>query len=263
MNLNLNNKNALVGGSSKGIGKACAIELATLGANVTLMARSEDKLREVLQGLPRKDEQHHDYMVVDFSNATGLQSEVKAFMAMQKKTYHILINNTGGPPGGPITKADVSEFLQAYNNHLVCNQLLAQTLLNGMIESGYGRIINVISTSVKQPISGLGVSNTTRWAVAGWAKTWANEVGVYGITVNNVLPGFTATDRLYSIINNRAAKSQASPKALEEAMKNSVPAKRFGHASEIANAVAFLATPAASYINGINLPVDGGRTMSL
>ena len=174
-----------------------------------------------------------------------------------------MVNNTGGPPGGPITNATPEAFLQAYHHHLICNQLLAQTLFPGMKSANYGRIINVISTSVKVPISGLGVSNTTRWAVAGWAKTWANEVGQFGITVNNVLPGFTSTQRLESIIATRAANSQTTPQAIEADMFNAIPARRFGQASEIAAAIAFLASPAAAYINGINLPVDGGRTDTL
>ena len=178
-------------------------------------------------------------------------------------SYHILINNTGGPKGGPIFSAEVNEFTQAFSNHLVCNQILVQNVVPGMKEAGYGRIINIISTSVKQPIDGLGVSNTIRGAVASWSKTLANELGPFGITVNNVLPGFTATDRLEDIIGNAAKRFGGSEEEASKFMKNLVPARRFAEPSEIANAVAFLASEAASYINGINLPVDGGRTKSL
>ncbi|OWY23085.1 short-chain dehydrogenase [Sphingobacteriales bacterium UPWRP_1] len=263
MNIDLTGKNALVCGSSQGIGKAAAEELALLGANITLFARTESSLREVLQGLDQSKGQHHNYLCADFSNPEQVQQIVAGYLALQQTVFHILVNNTGGPPGGPITNATPQAFLQAYNNHLICNQLLAQTVLPGMKAAQYGRIINIISTSVKAPIAGLGVSNTTRWAVAGWAKTWANEVGQFGITVNNVLPGYTATQRLYSLIDARAAAAQTTPQAIAADMVNSIPARRFAQPHEVAVAVAFLASPAAAYINGINLPVDGGRTDTL
>ncbi len=261
MDLNLSNKNALVCGSSAGIGKATAIELALLGANVTLVARNEEKLKKSLNDLPNNGNQSHDYLVVDFNNPKKLKEKVVE--ATFLKTYHILINNTGGPKGGPIFSAEVDEFTKAFSQHLVCNQILVQNVVPGMKEEGYGRIINVISTSVKQPIDGLGVSNTIRGAVASWSKTLANELGAFGITVNNVLPGFTATDRLDDIVGNAAKKMNKSEKDAAEFMKGLVPAKRFATPEEIAYAIAFLASPSASYINGINVPVDGGRTKSL
>ena len=187
----------------------------------------------------------------------------KIVEATHLKNYHILINNTGGPKGGPIFSAEVAVFTKAFSNHLVCNQILVQNVVPGMKEAGFGRIINIISTSVKQPIDGLGVSNTIRGAVASWSKTLANELGQFGITVNNVLPGFTATDRLEDIIGNAAKRFGGSQKEASDFMKNLVPAKRFAAPEEIANGVAFLASEAAGYINGINLPVDGGRTKSL
>lgn len=263
MNLDLSGKNALVCGSSQGIGKAAAEELALLGANVTLLARNEQRLKEVLQGLDVSKGQQHHYLCADFGLPEVVRQIVESELKTTNKAIHILVNNTGGPPGGPITNATADAFLQAYHHHLICNQLLSQTVLPGMKAAGYGRIINVISTSVKAPIPGLGVSNTTRWAVAGWSKTWANEVGQFGITVNNVLPGYTATQRLQSIINTRAANSQTTPEAIETEMFSTIPARRFGQAGEIAAAIAFLASPAAAYINGINLPVDGGRTDTL
>jgi 3-oxoacyl-[acyl-carrier protein] reductase len=261
MNLNLKNKNALVCGSSAGIGKASAIELASLGANVTLLARNKEKLKEVLKELPCKEDQKHDYLVVDFSKPSKLKSAI--IEATFDKTFHILINNTGGPKGGPIFSAEVEEFTKAFSQHVVCNQILVQNVVPGMKEAKYGRIINIISTSVKQPIDGLGVSNTIRGAVANWSKTLANELGCFGITVNNVLPGFTATDRLDDIVDNASKKMSKTKAEASEFMKKLVPANRFAQPEEIANAVAFLASPAASYINGINVPVDGGRTKSL
>jgi len=261
MELSLTGKNALVGGSSKGIGKAAALELAALGANVTLMARTESELQQVQQALDVAQGQSHSYLVVDYTNRNELKQKVQQLLT--QKPIHILINNTGGPAGGPITEATLNEFEQAYHNHLLCNHMLAQLVLEGMKKEGFGRIINIISTSVKEPIDGLGVSNTTRWAVASWAKTLANEVGKFGITVNNVLPGFTDTQRLRSLLKARAERAGTSEADMTEAWKNSVPMQRFAEPSEVGAVVAFLASPAASYVNGVALPVDGGRTKTM
>lgn len=261
MDLNLSGKNAFVGGSSKGIGKAVAIELALLGANVTLVSRSPENLASTLRELDDSQGQHHDLLAADFSDSVDLRRKVS--LLLQTKNIHILVNNTGGPPGGSVTGATVDEFLQAFNNHLVCNHLLVQSMLPGMKDDGYGRIINIISTSVKQPIAGLGVSNTIRGAVANWAKTLAGEVGPFGITVNNVLPGATMTGRLDEIAEARAAKAGTTAGAVFENWKKEIPLRRIGEPKEVAAAVAFLATPAAAYISGINVPVDGGRTKSL
>jgi len=261
MNLNLKNKNALVCGSTQGIGKASAMALAELGANVTLVARNEEKLKEVLKELPNTY-QNHSYIVADFQDPIILGEKVAKGLKTVG-TYHILVNNTGGPAAGSVFSANLESFEQAFTQHLKCNHVLAQTVVPGMKESDFGRIINIISTSVKQPLDGLGVSNTIRGAVANWSKTLANELAEFGITVNNVLPGATSTERLSDIINNKALKTGKSVEEVSRAMKNTVPAKRFAQPGEIANAVAFLATEAAAYINGINLPVDGGRTKSL
>ncbi|OAB76165.1 SDR family oxidoreductase [Cochleicola gelatinilyticus] len=261
MNLDLTNKNALVCGSTAGIGKASAKQLAKLGATITLVARNEEKLKEVLIELSHEKGQKHNYIVADFTNPEELKKKVTE--RVKEKPFHILLNNTGGPKGGPIFSAEVDEFTNAFQQHLVCNQILVQAVVPGMKEADYGRIINIISTSVKQPIDGLGVSNTIRGAVANWSKTLANELGQFGITVNNVLPGFTATDRLESIVSNAAKKMNKTESEASKFMQGLVPARRFAQPGEIANAVAFLASEAASYINGINLPVDGGRTKSL
>lgn len=260
MDLSLNGKNALVCGSTQGIGKAAAEALAKLGANVTLLSRNEAKLQAALQDLDISQGQKHQYLVYDFSDASGLEDTLKNYLAALGASVHILVNNTGGPPGGALVNAETKEFLQAMNNHLVCNHILMQAVVEGMRTDGFGRILNVISTSVKIPIAGLGVSNTTRGAVASWAKTLANELAGFGITVNNVLPGFTATSRLASIISDRAKKTNSTEEAAGNKMKASVPAGRFGTSEEIANVIAFLASPAAAYVNGVSIPVDGGRT---
>jgi len=259
MNLDLKGKNAIVCGSTQGIGEATAIELAKMGANITLIARNESKLSQVLNKLDKSMGQKHNFVCVDFSNTDKLKSVV----SLLDVRYHILINNTGGPAGGPIVDADVNAFEDAFKMHLINNHIFVQKVIKGMKQACFGRIINIISTSVKAPIPGLGVSNTIRAAVANWAKTLSIELGSHGITVNNVLPGFTNTNRLKSIISNKAEKQGKSEEEIAAIMRASVPANRFGEANEVANAVAFLCTPAASYINGVNIPVDGGRTQSL
>jgi 3-oxoacyl-[acyl-carrier protein] reductase len=262
MNLDLSGKRALVAGSTQGIGKASAMELAELGASITLIARNEEKLKTVLQALPKSKNQKHDYLVADFSQPDLLKAKILNYLSGET-TIQILLNNTGGPPGGPAIDAKLEEYHQAFSNHLICNHILAQACVPGMKTSGYGRIINIISTSVKQPLPGLGVSNTIRGAVANWAKSLANELGQFNITVNNVLPGATMTSRLESIISNKSGKLGLDKDQILEQMANAVPMKRVAKPAEIAAAVAFLASPAASYINGINVPVDGGRTASL
>ena len=261
MDLNLTNKNALVCGGSRGIGLAAAMEMAELGANITLVARNGDRLAEIIHSLHRDSSQDHDFLVADFSNPIDLSKRVKTLL--MRKPIHILLNNTGGPKGGPIAEAAVEEFTSAFNNHLVCAHILTNLIKKGMIKEGYGRIINVISTSVKEPIPGLGVSNTIRGAVASWSKTMAGELGQHGITVNNILPGYTQTDRLKSLITKKSAKSGKSEEETAAEMMKNVPLGRFADPKETGAVIAFLASPAASYVNGINVPVDGGRTRSL
>lgn len=259
---NLSGKTAFVCGSSQGIGRACAEQLAQLGANVVLLARNAERLTEVRDALPSRDGQKHAFITVDFADLVALETAVKGWL-VDGKTAHILVNNTGGPPAGPISNATQAEFLTAFQNHLLANHLLASLLLPGMKTAGFGRIINIISTSVKIPLKGLGVSNTIRAAVGNWAKTLSNEVAPFGVTVNNVLPGATKTVRLENILENKATKTGHKLEEVEAEMLAEIPAGRFGEAKEIAAAVAFLATPSAAYINGINVPVDGGRTGSL
>lgn len=259
MDLSLEGKCAMVCGSTQGIGKASALELALLGANVILVARDEKKLKLTLAELDASKGQKHSYIAADFSKPSDLKERVLTFLK-KNPVVNILINNTGGPPGGPAIEAAPEEFLNAFSNHLVCNQILVQCIADGMKKSGYGRIINIISTSVKTPIKGLGVSNTVRGAVASWAKTLSHELGSFGITVNNILPGATKTERLRSLMEARAKRGGISIQEEENEWLKEIPAGRFAEPNEIAAAVAFLASPAAGYINGINVPVDGGRT---
>ena len=261
MNLDLTGKRAVVCGSTQGIGKASALELAALGASVTLIARNEDKLKAVLKELPSNPQQTHTYLVADFNSPEALQTTIRNYAIGE--IVHILVNNTGGPPAGLAIDASPEEFIKAFSSHLLCNQILAQALAPGMKKAGYGRIINIISTSVKIPLRGLGVSNTIRGAVANWSKTLSFELGPFGITVNNVLPGTTMTGRLESILKTKAEKSNKTFEEAKLEMISEITAGRISESHEVAAAVAFLASPAAGYINGINLPVDGGRTGSL
>jgi 3-oxoacyl-[acyl-carrier protein] reductase len=254
----LEGKRALVCGSTQGIGKACAVEFARFGASVTLMARHLEALDKVREELPASHGQKHDLLHADFTDWQGVQKQASDFAAAEGPV-HILLNNTGGPPAGPVFEAKPEEFLKAMTQHVLCNQVLAQAVAPGMREAKYGRIINIISTSVLAPIKGLGVSNTIRAAVANWARTLASELGPYGITVNNVLPGYTATTRLDSLIKGRATRGGVSAEEVQRDMMASIPARRFAQPEEIAAVAAFLASPAASYVNGVNLPVDGGR----
>ena len=261
--MDLLGKCAVVCGSTQGIGKSTAIKLAQMGASIVLVARNKDKLNRVLSELPVVDQsQEHEMFIADFSNPNSLKEALNLYME-QEKTVHILVNNTGGPPGGPIKDAGTQEFIDAFNQHLICNHILVQSFYPLMIKANYGRVINVISTSVKQPLNGLGVSNTIRGAVANWSKTLANELGEFNITVNNVLPGATNTSRLSDIVSSKAAKTNQSEKEVYHSMASQVPMNRIAESNEIADAIAFLASSAGSYVNGINLPVDGGRTKSL
>ncbi len=262
MNLDLLGKRALVCGGSQGIGRAVAIELAALGAGVTVLSRTQEKLEAVVSELPRiRVDQRHGWLVGDMNEHAELKAAVEKLVA--EGPVHIVINNSGGPPGGSAHEASLDAFRIAFNQHVMAAQIILQAVLPGMRDARFGRIVNVISTSVKEPIRNLGVSNTVRGAMASWAKTLAGELGCDGITVNNVLPGYTRTQRLDQILADRSAASGKTEAEVSHAMLATVPASRFAEPAEIAAAIAFLASPAAGYINGINVPVDGGRTQSM
>ena len=261
MDLDLSGKHALVCGASEGIGRAAAIELARLGADVTLLARREAALLDVLSTLPADGQQRHGFVCADVADTAALRDSVGELA--RERPLHILINNTGGPPGGAAHAAGIEAYLDAFNKHLVANHTLLQAVLPGMRDARWGRIVNVISTSVYEPIPNLGVSNTIRGAVAGWAKTLSRELAGDGITVNNVLPGYTRTQRLEQILADRSAASGKPREEIARAMLASVPVGRFAEAAEIAGEIAFLCTPAAAYVDGQSIAVDGGRMQSI
>jgi len=253
---------ALVCGSSQGIGRACAELLARQGADVTLIARDEARLQAAAREIAAATDRRADFICADFRDPSGVREKVAQYIGANGP-FQILVNNTGGPPSGPLLDAKPEELLQAVTMHVVCNHVLVQALVPGMKQSGYGRIVNIVSTSVREPIPGLGVSNTTRAAVAAWAKTLSRELAPLGITINNVLPGYTGTARLRSLFEARAAREGRGVEAIEAEARASVPLGRFARPEEIAAAVVFLASPAASYITGVSLAVDGGRIASI
>ena len=257
----LRGKRAIVCGSTQGIGRACAIEFARLGAEITLVARNDLGLQRVHGELTHAGGLAHRWLVADFTSWKSVHDTV-APLVTDHGPFHILLNNTGGPAPGPVFEATPDELILAFEQHVLCNQALVQLTTPGMRDATYGRIINIISTSVVTPIKGLGVSNTIRAAVANWARTLAAELGPFGITVNNVLPGYTATARLKSILQGRANRAGSTIDEIEQHVIGTIPARRLGLPEEIAAVCAFLASPAASYVNGVNLPVDGGRLAS-
>lgn len=258
MDLDLKGRRALVCGSTQGMGLAIAQELSKMGANVTLFARNESSLEAALKTLSPGD---HDYLVADFDDLEAVKTAVD--IGLKKGNYQILINNSGGPAPGPLSDASLSDFEVAMKRHLHVSHTLVQMILSGMKEVSYGRIVNIISTSVKVPIVGLGVSNTVRGAMASWSKTLANELGEYGITVNNILPGFINTARIESLVSGKSKKLGKSEAEVEADMKKTIPAGRFGEPEEIAAYAGLLCSKSGAYINGTSLRIDGGRTGSI
>lgn len=255
MSLSLSGKRALICGASAGIGRATALQLAEQGAHCILLARREERLQSLKSEIEANGGSA-EIVVADLDQRDAAVASVEAKLA--DGPIQILINNAGGPKGGPILNAAEEEFTVAFGRHVLAAHRLTQTLLAGMTESGYGRIINIISTSVYEPIPNLGVSNTIRGAMASWAKTVSKELPP-GITINNVLPGFTDTERLSQLKKGRAQNNNISEDTVHAQWLSQVPEGRLAQPEETAGAIGFLVSPAAAYIRGLSLPVDGGR----
>lgn len=261
MNISLKNTKALVGGSSGGIGKAIAQQLAESGASVTVMARNEEKLKPLVAALPVNNGQKHRYLVVDFSDFKAYQKTISGYF--ENNTIDILVNNTQGPSAGSALEKKVPDYQQAFDLLFKTVVYTTELALKNMIKNKYGRIINVASVSVKEPLSYLALSNSIRAAVVTWAKSLATDVGQYQITVNNVLTGYFDTERIAQLNQTKAKQLQISEAEVRSDMEARVPVKRIGDPKEYGYLVAFLASEQAAYITGTNIPIDGGLLKSL
>ena len=259
--MSLSGRHALVCGASAGIGRAAALSLASLGARVTVLARSEDRLRTVIPQLEAAGASEASGLVADLEDRAGLKTAVEDLLG-EAGPIHVLVNNSGGPPSGPLLEAKDDELLRYFSIHVLAYQTLVRAVLPGMAAAHYGRIINVASTSVREPIPNLGVGNTIRGALAGWAKSLSRELPP-GVTINNVLPGYIETERLTFLKEAAAERQGKTPEQIEAAWLATVPEGRLGRPEELGAVIAFLASPAASFIRGVSLPVDGGRLQSL
>jgi 3-oxoacyl-[acyl-carrier protein] reductase len=265
MNLDLTNKRALIGGGSKGLGLATGIELSLLGASVTLTGRDESSLQKALTQLDTTRGQQHDYLVLDFKQPESLQAAVNRYLSngSDGRTVHILVNNTGGPLPGKAIDMSPRQYVEVFEMQLANFQFLVQSVVPGMKKAGFGRILNITGTTTKEPLPEMGLSTTVRSAVAAWAKTLAGELGGFGITVNNLLPGSLRTDRSADLIQAKAQRSGKPEKEIEQAIVADIPAGVIGDPADFGAVAAFLCTPSAGYINGVNLPVDGGKLKGL
>lgn len=261
MDLKLTNRHVLVCGASSGIGRAIALEIATLGAEVTVLARREAELKALCLELERAGAARAGYVVSDLSQRDATVQRVE-LLIRERGPIHILVNNTGGAPSGPLLESSEEAFVDPFARHVMAAHRLVQTVLPGMKNAGFGRIINIVSVSVREPIAGLGVSNTIRGAMASWAKSISKELPP-GITINNILPGYTATERLAALAEAMSKRQGVQPEVIYQQWVHSIPEGRLAEPKEIAAAVAFLASPASSYIRGVSLPVDGGRLNSI
>jgi 3-oxoacyl-[acyl-carrier protein] reductase len=256
----LDGKTALICGASRGIGAATARIMAKAGANVIIASRSEEQLNTLLTEISALGNGEHQILVLDLEDTASLAGCIQTIL--DQGPIHILVNNSGGPPGGPLLNASVEELAQPFTRHLHAAHTLVKLLTPGMIMADYGRIIQIVSTSVREPIPNLGVSNTLRGAMASWAKSLSRELHP-SITINNVLPGFTDTERLGSLAKSIHERTGQSIEAIHDGWMSQVPIERLIDPLETASVIAFLASPAAGAIRGVSLPVDGGRLRSI
>lgn len=261
MEIDLTGKFALVGGSTDGIGKAIAIRLAASGASVCIMARNKSKLEKVVNELDRSRNQKHKFLEVDFSNYNLFSKSIKYFF----ETNHIdiLVNNTQGPEGGSALEKSIDDYQSAFDLLFKCAVKTSLLALTNMRDKKWGRIINVASISVKEPLNYLVLSNSLRSALVTWSKTLSVDIAKFNITINNVLTGYFNTERLKQLNSKKAEKLGINISKIEDKIKDTIPMKRFGNPEEYANLVCFLASEKSDYITGINIPIDGGFLKSL
>lgn len=261
MKISLKNRKALIGGSTSGIGKAIALQLAASGASVTLMARNEEKLKTQISELPTNENQHHQYLVVDFNDFPAYQKIISDFF--KNTSVDILVNNTQGPTAGGAMEKSIADYQQAFDLLFKTVAYTTELALQQMIKNKWGRIINVASVSVKEPLAYLALSNTIRAAVTTWAKTLATDVAQHQITVNNILTGYFDTERIHSLNETKAQQMGISINEVKSALENQVPMKRIGDPKEYGYLATFLASDQAAYLTGTNIPLDGGLLKSL
>ena len=261
MEIDLTGKFALVGGATNGIGKAIAIRLAASGASVCIMARNKSKLEKVVNELDRSRNQKHKFLEVDFSNYNLFSKSIKYFF--ETNYIDILVNNTQGPDGGSALEKSIDDYQSAFDLLFKCAVKTSLLALTNMRDKKWGRIINVASISVKEPLNYLVLSNSLRSALVTWSKTLSVDIAKFNITINNVLTGYFNTERLKQLNSKKAEKLGINISKIEDKIKDTIPMKRFGNPEEYANLVCFLASEKSDYITGINIPIDGGFLKSL
>ncbi|MGN0003033.1 MAG: SDR family oxidoreductase [Sphingobacterium composti] len=261
MEINLSGKHALVGGSTSGIGKAIAQQLAKCGAQVTLVARNEDKLKETLASMDVSQGQNHQYLIVDYLDFDDYKSKIEKYL--EKTEVDILVNNTQGPNPGTIAQKSMNDYQQAFDLLFQNAVYTTNLVIPKMQANGFGRIINVSSMTVKEPQGNLVLSNTMRTALVSWSKSLSNLVAKDNITVNSVMTGYFDTERLSSLMENQAKNEGVSFEEIKAKRIASIPSGRLGDPKEYGYLIAFLASEYAAFLTGASIPLDGGIAKSL
>ena len=261
MNISLKSKRALVGGSSKGLGNAVAKQLARSGATVTLLSNNEQRLINTVNDLKEQTGLNHDYLVVDYNNFEEYQKKIEEYLLVNP--IDILINNTQGPRGGDVMNVSIEDYQKSFDLLFKSVVITTMIALKNMKKNKWGRIINMASMSVKEPLQYLALSNSIRSALTTWGKTLSNDLGSYNITVNNILTGYFNTQRINQLNSEKAKKLNINIEEVYQSMKELVPLKRIGDPREFAYLITFLASDNAAYINGANIPIDGGLIRSM
>ncbi|MEC7929151.1 MAG: SDR family oxidoreductase [Pseudomonadota bacterium] len=259
MNLNLENKNAIVCASSQGLGKAAAIDLAKEGVNLAICSRDQEKIDKAKEEILQKTD--HNIKVIALKADLDSLEDIQIFLQEVEQSLgvvDILVNNTGGPPPSTFEQISDEDWQNAFNSTMMSAIRLSRAMIPKMKENGWGRIINISSVSVKTPVNGLFLSNSLRMGVLGWAKALADELAAYGITVNTVCPGYTKTERVEAILESQSSSSGLSKEEIEKTIADNIPMRRVGEAEDLAGLITFLASEKANYMTGLAVQVDGG-----